>query len=318
MRGAVVSSFDRAPACTEVDEPVASRPGEVVVDVLAAGLSRRVLSQADGSHYTSSGVLPLVPGIDGVGRDPEGRLRYFVLPDTTLGSMAERTLVDLRRSVELDDDADPVLVAAAMNPAMSSWVALRRRTSFQPGQKVMVLGATGSAGRIAVQVARDLGASSVVAVGRDAVKLAPLTASGADALVDLSDPATASDALAGAGADVDVVLDYLWGHPAADALRAIVPARADDDQPLTWIQIGSVAGPESAIPSAALRATKLSIIGSGQGSVSPREIVAELANLARVVSAGRFAVDPRIVPLAEVDRAWADAATTSDRLVIVP
>jgi NADPH:quinone reductase-like Zn-dependent oxidoreductase len=213
--------------------------------------------------------------------------------------MAERTVIDLRRSVALPAAVDPVLVAAAMNPAMSSWIALRRRTTFVAGQKVLVLGATGSAGRIAVQVARDLGASSVTAV------------------VDESDPATASTALAAAGADVDVVLDYLWGRPTADALRAIVPARADDDQPLTWIQIGSVAGLESPVPSAALRATKLAIIGSGQGSVSAREIVAELADLARAVGTGRFAIDPRTVPLAEVNRAWTEG-TSSDRLVIVP
>jgi len=318
MRAAVVSAFDRPPRYEDVDEPEASGPDEVVVEVLAAALSRRVLSQADGSHYTSDGVLPLVPGVDGVGRDPEGRLRYFVLPDTTLGSMAERTLVDLRRSVELPEDADPVLVAAGMNPAMSSWVALRRRTSFAPGQKVLVLGATGSAGRIAVQVARDLGASSVVAVGRDPAGLARLAAAGADVAVDLSLPETAAAALAEAGADVDVVLDYLWGEPTATALRAIVPARADDDQPLTWIQIGAVAGLESPIPSAALRATRLSIIGSGQGSVPLRDIVAELRVLAVEVGSGRFAIHPRVVPLREVERAWAELPSTTDRLVLVP
>ena len=317
MRAAVVSSFDRPPVCEDVDEPVACRPGEVVVAVVAVGLSRRVRSQADGSHYTSTDALPLIPGIDGVGRDPEGRLRYFVLPDTLLGSLAERTVVDLRRSVELPEGVDPVLVAAAMNPAMSSWVALTRRTTFEPGAKVLVLGATGSAGRIAVQVAHHLGASSVVAVARDAAKLARLTALGADTLVDLAAP-DATEALAAAGADVDVVLDYLWGEPTPAALRAIVPARSDDDQPLAWIQIGSVAGPESAIPSAALRATKLSIIGSGQGSVSPRDIVAELHTLAVEVGAGRFGVQPRTVPLEQVDRAWAEFPTTSDRLVVVP
>ena len=317
MRAAVVTSLGQPPACADVDEPVASQPGQVVVDVLAAGLSTRARSQADGSHYTSTDALPLVPGIDGVGRDPDGRLRYFILPDTTLGSMAQRTLVDLRRSVVLPDDADPVLVAAAMNPAMSSWVALTRRIGFAAGQRVLVLGATGNAGRIAVQVARHLGAATVVAVGRDADKLGPLTALGADTLVDLSaDDAAAR--LATAGADVDVVVDYLWGQPTADALTAIVPARTDDDQPLTWVQVGSVAGLTSPVPSAALRATRLAIVGSGQGSVSPRDIVAELASLAAEVGRGTFAIHPRPVPLTDVTRAWAESAMTSDRLVLVP
>ncbi len=317
MRAAVVSRLDQPPQCGDVAEPEAAGPDEVVVEVLAAALSHRVLAQADGSHYTSDRVLPLVPGVDGVGRDPEGRLRYFVLPGTRLGSMAERTVVDLRRSVLLPADADPVVVAAAMNPTMSSWLALRHRTAFAPGQKVLVLGATGSAGRIAVQVARVLGASAVAAVGRDAARLGALTALGADTLVDLS-ATGASEALAAAGTDVDVVLDYLWGEPAAAALRAIVPARADDDQPLTWVQIGAVAGAESRIPSAALRSTKLSIVGSGHGSVSPRDIVAELGALADLIGDGRVAVTPRAVPLAEVGRAWAEFPTTSDRLVVVP
>src|SRR5580700_8350039 len=96
MKAAVVSSFGTAPRYEDFPSPPPGGAGEVVVDVLAAGLHPRVRSQADGSHYTSTGELPLVPGIDGVGRDPDGRLRYFVLPDTTTGAMAEQTLVDTR------------------------------------------------------------------------------------------------------------------------------------------------------------------------------------------------------------------------------
>ena len=166
MKAALVTAFDTPPRYDDVPEPVATGDHEVVVDVLAAGLHPRVRSQADGSHYTSDGVLPLVPGIDGVGRDPDGTVRYFVLDDGPAGSLAERTVVDLRRSVALPDGTDPVAVAAAMNPAMSSWVALRRRIEAAPGQDVLVLGATGSAGRLAVQVAGkdDRRAGEVAAV----------------------------------------------------------------------------------------------------------------------------------------------------------
>ena len=163
MFAAVVTRFGAAPEYTRFAEPQPHGPHELVVDVLAAGLHPRVRSQADGSHYTSSDALPLVPGIDGVGRTADGLLRYFVLPDTTLGSMAEHTVIDERRSVVLPDGTDPVAVAAGMNPAMSSWVALRRRVAFAPGQRVLVLGATGNAGRLAVQV-RAVGAASPPAV----------------------------------------------------------------------------------------------------------------------------------------------------------
>src|SRR6195952_910982 len=118
MQAAVVAAFDAAPQYRSFPTPVATCDDEMLVDVLAAGLHPRVRSQADGSHYTSSGALPLVPGIDGVGRGPDGLLRYFILPDTAADSMGERTVVDVRRSVVLPEGTDPVAVAAGMNPAM--------------------------------------------------------------------------------------------------------------------------------------------------------------------------------------------------------
>ena len=247
MRAAVVTAFDKPPAYREIPAPTPQTPDEILVDVIAAGLHPRVRSQADGSHYTSTGDLPLVPGIDGVGRGADGKLRYFVLPDTTMGAMAERTVVDRRRSITLPDGADPVLVAAATNPVMSSWIALRRRIEFQPGQTVLVLGATGSSGRIAVQVAKHLGAKRVIGAGRNAERLAALTELGADDTVQLSTATAASD-LARAAGDVDVVIDYLWGPPTVDAMVAVVSNRSDAGKPLAWIEIGSVAGGTAAIP----------------------------------------------------------------------
>lgn len=302
MYAAVVTSFDNPPTYREFPVPIPEAPDEVLVDVLAVGLHPRVRSQANGSHYTSDGALPLVPGVDGVGRTSDGALRYFV----SAGAMAEQAVIDVRRSVVLPDDADPIAIAAAMNPAMSSWVALRRRISFQPGESVLVLGATGNAGRIAIQVAKRLGAGKVVGSGRNVDRLAGL---GADEVVPLGSE------LGAVAADVDVVIDYLWGQPAADAMRAIITDRSDRGRPLAWIQIGSVAGPTAAIPSEALRAARLQIVGSGQGSVPTRDILAELPELAAEITAGTFRVDARAVPLADVEAAWKD--TASDRRIVI-
>jgi NADPH:quinone reductase-like Zn-dependent oxidoreductase len=309
MRAVVVSRFDSPPRLEEVAEPVAG-PDEIVVDLVAAGLHPRVRSQADGSHYTSTEELPLVPGVDGVGRLPDGSLRYFVLDDTVRGSFAERVAIDPRRSIPLPDGADPLVIAAAMNPAMSSWVALRRRIGFASGGRVLVLGATGNAGRLAVPIARRLGASEVIAVARDAAKL---PAVGADDAFTPDDPA-----LGAAGADVDVVLDYLWGEPAADLMTTLVTARADRATPLDWVQIGAVAGPTAPIPSAALRASGLRIVGSGQGSVGVREILAELPALAVELATGALPAAPRAVPLVELERLWAEPSDPTERLVVVP
>jgi NADPH:quinone reductase-like Zn-dependent oxidoreductase len=312
MHAAVVTAFDSPPAYREFPSPTTQDPDEVVADVLAVGLHPRVRSQANGSHYTSSGDLPLVPGVDGVARTPDGQPRYFVLEDTTMGAMAEQTVIDLRRSVVLPEGADPVAIAAAMNPAMSSWVALRRRISFEPGQSVLVLGATGNAGRLAVQVAKYLGASHVIGAGRQPEKLAALAGLGAGVTVTLD-----SGELAKAAADVDVVIDYLWGSPTAEAMAAVVTARTDRAQPLSWIEIGSMAGTTASIPSAALRAARLQIVGSGQGSVPTRDIVAELSDLAAAITSGAFQVDARTVPLSDVAGAWEDTSS-HQRIVIVP
>ncbi len=309
MHAAVVTAFDAPPRYLEHPEPVARGADEVVVEVLAAGLHPRVRSQADGSHYTSDGALPLVPGIDAVVRDPKGRLRYAVLDDTTLGTMAERTVIDVNRSVVLPSDIDPVLVAAAMNPAMSSWVALRRRIDFRRGQRVLILGATGNAGRMAIQVAKRFGAGHVVAAGRDSARFAELRALGADQTCTLDELAAA--------ADVDVVLDYVWGQGTAQAMVGLLTARVERSAPLSWIEIGSVAGPEAAIPSAALRSARLQIVGSGIGSVPGRDFIKELPKLAAAVAKGAFDVRARAVPLAEVEQAWT-AAASSDRVVLVP
>lgn len=318
MKAAVVSAFDTPPSYGDFPDPAPAGDDEIVVDVLAAGLHPRVRSQANGSHYTSTGELPLVPGVDGVGRGSDGLLRYFALSDATLGSMAERTVIDTRRSIVLPDGTDPVAVAAAMNPAMASWVALRQRVQFQAGQSVLVLGA-GNAGQIAVQVAKLLGASRIVVAGRLHTGVAGgLRAAGAADTVSLDGELdVAATRIGETASDVDVVLDYLWGEPTAAAMVAIITARADRSKPLTWVEIGSVAGPTAAIPSAALRAARLTVIGSGQGSVGGHEYLAELPALAEAIAAGRIDVDARAVPLADVEQAWADTGA-SHRIVLTP
>lgn len=310
MKAAVVRSFDTPPRYEDLPTPVPAGEHHSLVDVLATALHPRVRSGADGSHYTSTGALPLVPGFDGVGRDADGALRYFLLPDTTMGAMADRTVIDTRRSVLLPPGTDPPAVAAALNPAMSSWIALRRRIRCPPGASVLVLGATGNAGRMAIRVARHLGAGRIVAAGRNPERLAGLDA-------DVTVPLDAAR-LGAEAADVDVVLDYLWGDPAAAAMAAMVTKRTDPGRTLSWVQIGAVAGSTAPIPSAALRASGLTVVGSGQGSVCTDDILAELPALAQEITIGTFAVDVELRPLAEVERVWMEAGRTARRIVLVP
>jgi NADPH:quinone reductase-like Zn-dependent oxidoreductase len=311
----VTASSPCATGYEELPDPQARDGDECVVDVLAAALHPRVRSAADGTHYESTGELPLVPGIDGVGRTADGELVYFVLPDTLMGSMAERAVIDRRRSVVLPNGVDPATIAAAMNPAMSSWIALRKQIDFAPGQSVLVLGATGSAGQLAVQIAKHLGARHVIAAGRNRDRLAELESIGADRTVVLGDDALE---LGAAAAEVDVVIDYLWGSVSARAIPAILRQRPDRGRPLTWIEIGSMAGLEVAVESQWLRAARLRIVGSGQGSVPTRQIAAELSDLAAHVAEGGYALDVSPTPLRDVEDVWTRSLGSSQRIVFTP
>ena len=319
MNAAVVTSFDEPPHYQQFEVPQPASAEEILVDVLAVGLHPRVRSGAAGAHYTSTGTLPMIPGIDGVGRRPDGRLIYFATADDVIGTMADKAVADLRRAVELPGDADAAKVAAAMNPAMSSWVALRRRVPLEPGQSVLVLGATGNAGTMAVQVAKRLGAGRVVGAGRDLDRLDTLTALGADEVVPLTDDGEATDTALGAAAgEADIVLDYVWGKPAQRAIIALLTGRSDRSRALNWIQIGAMAGPTIELPSAALRSANLRIQGNGQGAVSAAAYLAELPSLVNEIDVGTIAVKPNAMPLADVEAIWARPDPPGQRTVLVP
>src|SRR4051794_12614677 len=298
VKAAVVTSFDEPPHYREFEVPE-PRDGEITLDVVAVGLHPRTRSGAAGNHYTSSGKLPMIPGVDGVGRRADGRLVYFVADDDVIGTMAEQVAVDPRRTIELPGGADPARIAAAMNPAMSSWVALRRRVPIQPGQSVLVLGAAGNAGSMAMRVAKLLGAGEVLGAARRS----------GDGLLALDEVAKA--------AEVDLVLDYRWGEPAQEAIMAIVAHRADRSRELNWVQIGSVAGPTIQLPSVALRSANFRLQGNGQGAVSTRAYLAELPALIDEIGRGTIDIAPRPVPLSDVEQAWAHQDAPGRRTVLL-
>ncbi|MCB5167513.1 zinc-binding alcohol dehydrogenase family protein [Streptomyces bambusae] len=318
MYAAVVHALGQPPRYESVPEPVPAA-GEVVVEVLAAALSPLVRSFASGGHYTGGSALPLVPGFDGVGRTADGDVVYVSGLEPPHGTMAERVAVPVAALMPVPAGLDPVAVAAVMNPASSAWIALRERAVVRAGASVLVLGATGNAGRAAVRLAVDQGASSVVAAGRDADALAAVAGLGAGRTVVLagSDEEVAA-AFGAAAADVDIVLDYLWGRPAELALDGILRHRADLARPLRWVQVGSAAGPDMTLPSAWLRKADVRLYGSGLGSIpgvrraaALRELLARLP----VLETGGAAV---AVPLAEVGAAWSAPVRSGARLVFVP
>lgn len=312
MKAAIVHAFDRPPRYGNIDAPQAAT-GEVLVKVRAAALSQLVRAQANGTHYSSSKVFPWAPGADGVGVLENGQRVYFAFPRTPVGAMGEVVAVKADCCVPVPDSVDDVTAAAIALPGMSSWAALQERAHFQPGERVLINGAAGVSGRLAIQVAKYLGASRVIATARNPAVEAELRALGADRFICLDQPAdrlTAElkDEILGRG--TDIVLDYLWGPPAASILAATMSHDHSEDAPrLRFVNIGMLAGASIALNPGTLRSTGLELLGSGLGSVSPRGIAKVVGKLLQAVGPAGLKIDAEAVPLSEVEEAWQRPAT---------
>jgi NADPH:quinone reductase-like Zn-dependent oxidoreductase len=313
MKAAVVNSFGAPPSFQEFREPEAG-DGEAVVTVHAAALSPIVKGLAAGTHYASSGSAGFVPGVDGVGVDGAGRRVYFLFPKAPFGSMAERSLVARPMMVPVPDGLASERAAALATAGLASWIALSRRARLQVGETVLVLGATGASGSMALQTARHLGARKVIAVGRDGTKLGRLDADVTVALDDDADRALRAQFDQG----VDVVLDFVWGDPAVRVLRAATRGRGSrsGEPRLRYVQLGTVAGDEIAIRGDMLRSTGLELLGSGIGSVAVAELVAGAGELLAAAPAAGFHAPFTSLPLSAVATAWSGAPDV--RYVLTP
>lgn len=313
MKAAVLASPDSTPDYADFPTEQPQGP-EVSMRLVAAGLHPLVRSLATGRHYGSEGTYPLVPGVDAVAADPSGALSYTGFVRSPWGTFAERFAA--RPGTPLPDHGDPVQVAAALNPGLSSWLPLVRRAS-EIGSlgTVLVVGATGTAGRIAVQNALELGATRVVGVGRDDERLAEVARFGG-VPVQLADGPDAIARALGATAP-SLVLDYVWG-PAAEAVWASLARRGldDDTADIAHVQIGGLAGETAALPAQLLRSRRITVRGSGAGSASIADIMAALPAFIDVVASGRVTVAVRTFPLSRVADAWAYRGP--ERAVVVP
>jgi NADPH:quinone reductase-like Zn-dependent oxidoreductase len=314
VKAAIVNEAGKAPVYGDFAEPDLGA-GQVRIAVSAAALSPVVRSRASGTHYSTSGRCPFVVGIDGVGRLDDGRRVYFVMPKAPFGSMAERVVIHPQQCVPVPDDLDDVTAAAIANPGLSSWVALKERARFVAGETVLVNGATGTAGRLAVQIAKYLGAKKVVATGRNIEALKSVAALGADVTVPLTDDLDSVEETLKTqfGEGIDVVLDYLWG-PSAERLLIATAKAGKDAVPIRFIHIGSASKPEITLPSAVLRSSALQLMGSGIGSVALDRMVTAIGELLRATTRGRFQIATQTVPLSHVEQVWS-AAGNSPRVV---
>lgn len=230
------------------------------------------------------------------------------------GTMA--TSLATRFALPLPADCDPLAIAAGTNPAMSGYLPLAQHRSAR-GElgTVLVLGATGMAGRAAVQSALALGADRVIAAGRDTDALSRLESLGAQP-VSLMDP---SEPLA---AEIErhtpsLVLDFVWGPVAESAFAAFGRAGLEDDAAeISYVQIGSLAGAEASLPAILLRSRRITLHGSGAGSVRTEQLMAELPRLMALIADGTLEIPYTVHPMSRVAEAWDHSGRS--RVVVVP
>ena len=316
MKAAVVNVLGQPSRYQSFPDPVAGED-EVEVRVRAAGLHPIVKALASGSHYLAAAEVPAVPGIDGVGTLANGSRVYFGFVRKPWGTMAERAVAPGKMCLPLPDGLGDAEAAAIVNPGMSAWLSLKERAVLTAGETVLVLGATGVAGQLALQVARYLGAKRVIAAGRN---VEAIGAGDADAVIALSEPedvvrnAFAAESAAG----IDVVIDYLWGRPTELLLEALARGfRTSSTRPTRLVEVGGSAGRNITLPGATLRSIDLKLMGSGFGSVSLDRIFAAIPTLFSLAARGALKIVVEPVPLADVESAWT-RVEKGRRIVLMP
>lgn len=320
MKAAVKHTAVDPPAYDDWPDP-SPADGLQTAELVATGVHQLVLARANGAHYTSTGIYPQVPGTDAVARTDDG---HFVYTGFALGgTLAERIVIPATGLIELPANTDFSQVAAGVNPGIASWLPLiARLREVQSLGTVLILGATGMAGMLAISNALDLRAERVIAVGRNETALAAAAERGAAATVRLSgdvqaDTQSMADALSGHAPDV--VLDFVWGAPAESVFGLFESAglRAPDTG-TSVVQIGNLAGPNAAVPAHMLRSNKITLRGSGIGSISIADVAAEVPRYVERITSGVVAVPYRTYPLSQVAVAWQKAGEPGDRVVVVP
>jgi NADPH2:quinone reductase len=319
MDAAVLRSLGKAPRCEAFPEPVAG-DGEVLVHVDAAALKPVDKQLASGSHYASSRDLPFVCGTDGVGHLDDGQRVFFGGARPPYGAMAQRTVVRRAFTFPVPEGVSDEAVAALPNPGVSAWLSLAQRARLVAGENVLVLGASGVTGKLAVRIAKLLGAARVVAAGRNPEVLNTLHNLGADAIIhlDAAEKELSEAFVREAGpAGFQVVIDYVWGRPAEIFLNAITRHEfAAIESELRYVQVGESAGPTISLPAAVLRSTPLKIMGTA--GIPSRDILVDALQqvMARAAN-GELQVDTTRVPLTEIETAW-QRDQQGRRFVVIP
>jgi NADPH:quinone reductase len=298
VRSARIGELGQAPVVDETGEPAAAAAGETLVTVEAVALNPLDLTVGAGAFYGGHPPLPYAIGCEAAGRIEDGSPVYLFGDGRGVskpGFAVERVAVPHDLPLPLPSAVDPAVAAAAGIAGIAGWVAVAWKAQVGPGDRVLVLGASGAVGLVALQAAKLLGAARVVAAGRDPARLGRAAELGADRLVALGDVDALADAFDGEG--FTVCIDPLWGEPLAEALAAAAPfARI--------VHLGQSAGAAAPLRSADVRGKELTVLGHSNFALTAAERGRAHLELLEHVAAARIAVDVERYPLERVAEAW--------------
>ncbi len=321
MRAAVVRELGKAPDLGVFPDPVPAA-NETVVRGTAVAINPLTLSRAGGAHYSARTAPPFVAGVDGVGRTEDGRPVYVARTRAPFGTLAERVPVSPAALLPLPGTVSDALAAAIAIPGLSSWNPLSHRARIRRGEAVIVHGATGAAGRLAIQIAKHFGARSVVAMARNRTQLEELAAIGADRMISIDRPAEEIQAAvreATRELQVGVVLDYLWGPTAVPLIAGVGgPEAPRGPSVVRYVQIGAIAGSPIPLESAVLRSSGVEILGSGLGSSTEAEMRESLAELFAATAAGHLRLDTEVHSWEEVPTLWGRTGASQRLVFTIP
>ena len=319
MRAAVLREIGKLPRVEDFQEPTPG-DGEVLIHVSAAALKPVDRQLASGTHYASPRELPVVCGSDGVGRTDDDRRVFFGGPRRPYGSMAERTVVRKAQCFPIPESVDDGTAAAITNPGVSAWVSLEHGAKLKPGETVLILGATGVTGRMAVQIAKILGARRVVAAGRNRAVLARLPEFGADATMPLDcgrEELIETFRRESGQEGVDVIIDYLWGPPTEALLAALAKSEfAVSGRETRLVEVGESAGPTITLPAAVLRSSALTIRGTA-GIPAMDVLAAAYQQVMNGASSGTLRIEIERIPLDDIEDGW-ERDAKGRRLIVTP
>jgi len=320
MKAAIINNFGAIPRYGDFADPI---PGndETLIDVKAIVLENFEKLVAGGEHYSSKNMytqFPAIIGHRGVGTTPDGQLVGFGIMRPPYGAFAEKAAV--KHFVPIPDGIDPAIAAAVPPSALSSYLPLKYTAKIEKGETVLVNGATGVSGRIAIQVAKMLGAGRVVGTGTNETSLNLLESLGADAVIDLkqSDEQLLEAFEKEKGeSGFDIVIDFLWGHPAEILLQSFVPKDMGlPKKTIRYIPIGAKAGAGAYVTGEMLRTSGLQL--SGMGRVTHEDIAAGSNQVWDWIKENKLYMDIEKVPLADIEKAWLRNDLAGKRLVIIP